>query len=442
MKIGEFSKKFNVSVATVRHYINLGLLVPQKGGYQYNFTDKECYDMEIISTMKNSGFTLNELAKYLNILRFYNKDDYLLHEKLISVLNLKKESLYKERSQINAYIQMINTKIKEIEMNAPYATSKAEPGGSGGSARLLPGFPVGAIELLSCPHCQSKLRMFNVDISGNGIMKGSLACECGYHASIKEGILYADALMELEHDPAFFSCYFGNENLIKNEDGLVLMGMDEYSNQYLAAIHKASLWIAKELKALDSSSKTILFPDMACQYLYSYYNNAHMEECIFLITALTERTIHTMRHHIANANPNLKVAYIINPNGRLPLKWRCIDTVVDYMGSSNLGFFNKNHYFDLIGPYMAEEATVIGSIEYYKKGSPSTKRIFQLYPHSAPDVCTLEFLCNALRNNAFEIQKLEKILEGYDPGNFFEYHIPGDIRTTMAYLAKRKKKTC
>ncbi|MCB6367675.1 MerR family DNA-binding transcriptional regulator, partial [Intestinibacillus massiliensis] len=24
MKIGEFSKKFNVSVSTVRHYINLG----------------------------------------------------------------------------------------------------------------------------------------------------------------------------------------------------------------------------------------------------------------------------------------------------------------------------------------------------------------------------------------------------------------------------------
>lgn len=73
MKIGEFAKKFDTSVSTVRHYINLGLLVPEKDGFQYCFEDDDCREMEIITTMKNAGFKLSELNKYLSIFRFYNK---------------------------------------------------------------------------------------------------------------------------------------------------------------------------------------------------------------------------------------------------------------------------------------------------------------------------------------------------------------------------------
>ena len=66
MKIGEFSKKFNVSVSTVRHYINLGLLVPEKDGFQYRFTASDCKEMEIIISMKDAGFNLNELKSLWN----------------------------------------------------------------------------------------------------------------------------------------------------------------------------------------------------------------------------------------------------------------------------------------------------------------------------------------------------------------------------------------
>ena len=124
MKIGEFAKKFDTSVSTVRHYINLGLLVPEKDGFQYCFEDDDCREMEIITTMKNAGFKLSELNKYLSIFRFYNRDDYLLYEKLLEYLRSKKSDLYAERHQINTYIRLINKKIKEIENSSVYATGK------------------------------------------------------------------------------------------------------------------------------------------------------------------------------------------------------------------------------------------------------------------------------------------------------------------------------
>lgn len=438
MKIGEFSKKFNVPVSTIRHYIHLGLLVPEKDGSQYNFTDIACREMEIISSMKAVGFKLNELGKYLSIFRFYNKDDYLLYEKLVDDLKAKKDSLYAERNQINTYIRLINKKIEEIEASNIYAAGITPHADTETAKATLPGFPLRAVSLLRCPCCQSKLNLFNVDISGDSIINGILSCTCGYSAIIKNGILFTDEKEDLGNDPNFLDLYFGKENLITNEDGILLMAMNEYSNDILANLHRSSLWIHKELESFDLSGKTILFPDMACQYLYSYGGGKNTENSIFLITSLAERAIHTMRQHIANANPDLKVAYIINRDGKLPLRANCVDAIIDYIGSINLGFFIKEHYFDMIAPYMAKNAIIAGAVEYYNKGSDSLKKIQQLYSNASPEVLTLDFVNTALRNNGFKIKKSEKIGEGYDPGRFFEYHIAGDIRTNMVYLAKRE----
>ena len=148
-----------------------------------------------------------------------------------------------------------------------------------------------------------------------------------------------------------------------------------------------------------------------------------------------------MRQHIANAAPDLKIVYIINQDGSLPLRSGCIDTVIDYMGSCNLGFFEKKHYFDMIAPYIAKKAVIAGVVEYYRNNSDSLRNVHELYPDAAPDVFTMDFLNDALRNNGFLMKKSKQISEGYDPGRFFEYHVPGDIRTNMVYIASRDAET-
>lgn len=438
MKIGEFSKKFNVTVSTVRHYINLGLLVPDKDGFQYRFTNTDCEEMEIIESMKDAGFKLNELTKYLNIFRFYNKDDYLLYEKLIESLEEKKTSLCEERNRINSCIQLINRKIKEIEDNNIRSSAGTAASGKEPHSGILPGLPLNAVSLLHCPHCGSKLALSNVNIFNDTIIDGQLTCSCGYNASVKNGIIFTGSETDLENDPQFLHNYFGNEYIDTNEDGILLMGMNDHSNELMINMHKSSLWLHKELDNLNLKGKTILFPDMACQYLYNQFDGKNTSDNLFLVTALTERTIHSMRQHIANANPDLKAVYIINQDGKLPLKSNCIDIIIDYMGSTNLGFFVKQHYWDMISTYITENAAIISAAEYYSKNTASIKKIHDLYPTAAAEVFTLDFINNSLERNGFKIEKSEKTGEGYDPGRFFEYHTAGDIRTNLVYLARRK----
>ncbi len=437
MKIGEFSRKFNVSVSTVRHYINLGLLIPEKDGFQYRFTDIDCRDMDIITSMKSAGFKLDELNKYLSLHRFYNKDDYVLYEKLLEFLSLKKRSLLDERDRIETFITLLDKRIKDVEDERDSA-SRRLMNKERAFDSTLPGVPLDAVGLLACPDCGRRLRVSDAEISDNSIVTGELKCSCGYSASVKNGIILTSEAVDLDNDPQFLECYFGEENLITNEDGIVLMGMSEHSSAYLTNFYKGGMWMQKELEALDVKGKTVLFPDIACQYLYSHLGNDDVSDNIFIVTALTERTMRAMRRHIANARPDIKVTYVINQDGRLPIRKGAIDIVVDYMGSSNLGFFMDRHYFDMINPLFAGDAIILSMAEYYRRNSLSLNTIHQLYSHAAPDVFTLGFINDALTRNGFSIEKFEKIDEGYDPGRFFEYHHDGDIRTNIAYIAKRR----
>ena len=48
MKIGEFAKKHDVTIDTVRHYINEGLLTPLRDNTQYSFSEIDDRAMESI----------------------------------------------------------------------------------------------------------------------------------------------------------------------------------------------------------------------------------------------------------------------------------------------------------------------------------------------------------------------------------------------------------
>lgn len=70
MKIGAFAKKFGVSVDTVRYYIELELLLPdKKASAQYEFTPSCVDDMAFINEMKQYHFTLQEIRQMLLLKR-------------------------------------------------------------------------------------------------------------------------------------------------------------------------------------------------------------------------------------------------------------------------------------------------------------------------------------------------------------------------------------
>ena len=69
MQIGEFAKQCQTNISLLRHYDKLGLLCPaftdKVTGYRY-YSPKQAEIFEIISKLKKSGFSLDEIKKILD----------------------------------------------------------------------------------------------------------------------------------------------------------------------------------------------------------------------------------------------------------------------------------------------------------------------------------------------------------------------------------------
>lgn len=66
-KIGEFSKKVDISIRTLRYYDEYGVLVPNKvdklTGYRF-YDEANLQECELIKLLKSVNFTLEEIKKY------------------------------------------------------------------------------------------------------------------------------------------------------------------------------------------------------------------------------------------------------------------------------------------------------------------------------------------------------------------------------------------
>lgn len=76
MRIGKFAESNNLTIDTIRHYMALGLIIPEMQGGQYYFDDRCKTDLEEVINLKDMGFTLNEIKTILIYRRFGNLTAY------------------------------------------------------------------------------------------------------------------------------------------------------------------------------------------------------------------------------------------------------------------------------------------------------------------------------------------------------------------------------
>lgn len=70
MHIGELAEKTSLSLRTIRHYDEVGLLKPSartEGGFRL-YTHDDCARLMLIRRMKPLGFTLEEMTELLRII--------------------------------------------------------------------------------------------------------------------------------------------------------------------------------------------------------------------------------------------------------------------------------------------------------------------------------------------------------------------------------------
>lgn len=117
--IGEVSKIFHVSVSSLRHYENIGLLKPEyidsDSGYRY-YSVRQFEALNSIRYLRELDMPLMEILDFLS-----NKDVELIENKLVEqrkIVIQKKEKLEIIEKKINNRLKMIEdakqSKLEEI----------------------------------------------------------------------------------------------------------------------------------------------------------------------------------------------------------------------------------------------------------------------------------------------------------------------------------------
>lgn len=231
--------------------------------------------------------------------------------------------------------------------------------------------------------------------------------------------------------------YKQNEN---NLDFVLFLDMKNVDNQMSAYMQKGYEWMDKIILTAKPDNKVILIPDTASHFLYKNVNSPYFKDAFIIILGSSKEIIESTRYHIESVSQNLNIIYIANTLQDLPIRKQSIDLWIDCYSSYNFSFF---YPYPLIGKYkeyFTEDAYIIGATIYYKSGAKSLQNIKVIYPNAIESYCLLPHFKSTLNENDFIIYKDEIVGISKNPGEFFDYHIPGEQMFIYTFQAQKQPK--
>src|SRR6056297_1589856 len=128
MKIKEFSNKYDLSYDTIRYYMKLNLINPQKSGGHYEFDQEDQNDIEEILKLKEMEFSLDEIKEILSFKRIgrlsnYQKNSYYqdLYQGKLKKIEKRIIELKEAKKSLNLHLKRLkdenNEKQNDLSLN-------------------------------------------------------------------------------------------------------------------------------------------------------------------------------------------------------------------------------------------------------------------------------------------------------------------------------------
>src|SRR6056297_844997 len=343
MRIGEFSKQFNVSKETVRYYTDRELLTPVKIGNS-NIYDQNCVeDMKNILLLKDMDFTIEEISRYFAFFRLSTKHTILMKKDLLSLFKEKQTDIERKIKDLMTAKKEIQKKIEEINNFEEIDVDADEQ----------PGFPLDLLSILVCPECGKQLHVENGEISFNCLISGIMKCKCGYKAEIIDGIVVFEGaeyeeLFDRKFEGAKYKKYFEKkEDLISHEQMLP----SSYINSLTAATNWLGVKMAKEIK--DGS---IILDHMTHSGILSNrIINALLEQNTgFVYIGLDPRflLIKNFKRILKLNKKTPRAVFMCGDYKKMPLAKESADFIYSCFGTQTYGIFKKRSPVNTIQSYL------------------------------------------------------------------------------------------
>ena len=404
MKISKFGQENNLTVDTIRHYMDLGLLVPEKKGGHYNFDDNCQMDLELIIEFKSMGFSLIEIKtiftfKNLGMLAGYEENAYYQ-----SLFDHKYEKIEVEIARLTSVSEKIKKKIDEYNQTPEHTSAPM-------------GININNIHLLACPKCGGPLSLENGSINKNQIIDGELACNCQTY-KVEAGIL--------------FSGTFNKSFPISNTDEYISEYILNTDSFYLETLQKGLQTLKRKITGLHLESTVILEPGTGIGFFLRTIYHDLPDNSVYIAVDYNIEKLKFLKRILERTGLKKEILFICSDFSAIPIKKNSIDILIDNAGTSNYSFKHADFLLEILDGLIKKEAYLLGTYLAFKKFSVNSK---VLPPYRD------NFIPSKIRSS---IEKLNfKLLEEYTSdviskgGRYEDYFVQGEEVYNYLFFGKR-----
>ncbi|NLJ58285.1 MAG: MerR family transcriptional regulator [Tissierellia bacterium] len=341
MKIGKFAEMHNITQDTVRHYLDLELLVAEKDGGHYKFSDSDSRDLKRIIELKNLGFSLSKAQQIMAMQRLSGENTKAFRDFYLSCLKEKKEEVEGEIANFTTVKYQIKERINEIKWREKDKVQKL-------------GLSLSSLHLLQCPYCQSQLTLPDGTIEQNNVIEASINCSCGYSAEIKDGIYIDKSCVRTK--------LVNGERLPTKEEYL-----DSTTPNYSNFLYRGIATLVEYINKYEKELKYIVEIDNCVGFTLMQYIKYIPPESTYILIDYDYERITSLKKDLENFYQHKNFIFLCCDYNVLPLRKSSVDLVIDYHMTERYEKETGSKLYDVIVPLVKDKGTICGAYIYYEE---------------------------------------------------------------------------
>ncbi|MGF9990744.1 MerR family transcriptional regulator [Bacillus mycoides] len=405
MKISKFAEVNSVSVDTIRHYIDLGLVIPEKKGSHY-FFDEYCQkDVELILEYKWLGFSLNEIKElflYKNLAKSMNYETDTSYQ---SLFKLKYEKVEQEIKTLEERKDKLKTALNNLSTATKISNS-------------ILGIDLTVLNLFKCFKCNGNLILEDGIINKNQIVEGNLICNFGEEYKITSGILTAGKSFEA-YERTLLEEYISDY-------------INETDTTFLENIQRGGEWAKKKLMQLDLNNKVLLDLGSGLGFFLRNIYEELPEDCLYIAVDRDLNKLLFLKDVIEKRNSKRNILFICADFLSIPIQNHSVDIVIDQSGTSNYSFEHENFLLHELNYLFKPDCYLLSSFIVFKNFSINSQITTRLRDNFTSSKVKGEI--QKLQFNSIDERTSEYIERG---GKYEDFFVQGEEIYTYSFFGKR-----
>lgn len=412
MRIGQLARRTGLTIDSIRHYMDIGLLIPLKKGSQYLFEEKSVEELLLIQQLKLCGFSLSEISRIFAVRRISHLVDQQDIQELVQLYDEKLMELAFRKQQLEESRQTLQAERNRLLQNTQRSYEET-------------GVPVSMLDLLACPVCGESLQLSSVAMNHRYLFAGNMDCSCGYHAEIRDGILIGPSENQSPYDRPDL-----NRELYT-----------DIPAQLITLFQKAYNGMLENLSDTVRPGSVVLETHLNA-YCFVHSQIRHLNPAArYILTDKFPEMLTLYKAKIDRLNLGLDILYIADDCHQMPLKAGCVNVFIDFFGSNEHNFYHHSPLLSLLKPLFSPGAALSGTYFSFNPMSRSIQQLIAEYPEATDLNFSRFHYEEAVRQSGFTIRIQDPVGVVTESGDnlAFSFHCSGEKMALTRYWAVQEQ---